>query len=125
MTLSEDGERIRVAITNPEIATLTEVVYAWVGPNHFALRVGTAMHPVGPRLRLYEPHINKSLDNRPSPTPRKEADGWIGALREGPVVAVMHQPPLIETAAGVLRPYLNMERQLIRSLRPPFNRTHN
>lgn len=92
-------------------------------PDGAVVRIGSSKTRVGGRLRSYATDINKRLLRDVGPTPRAEAEGWLARLAEhGAITAVVHQPPMMATIAGSLRPYLDIERVLLEEHCPPFNR---
>lgn len=116
---------ISVQITDLRAQNLEEAVYAWITPYGEALRIGTSKKPVGLRLLSYPAYINRALAGNPSVTPLWEAKDWLRLLEANDsLLAVVHQPPTIDTVAGPLRPYLDIERHLIRATKPPLNRSH-
>ena len=124
MSLSDDRQGIVISITNVVLGAATQVVYVWVDSYGYVLRVGTTKHSVGNRLRQYAPHINRALAGKPSPTPLWEAQKWHSMVSAGELTALVHEPPLVSTAAGLIRPYLDIERLMIAGLKPPLNRSH-
>lgn len=120
----EDG-LIKVAITNEILADAKETVYVWTDTKDQWLRVGTSAAPLRKRLLSYMGYINKSLAGKKSATPLWEAESWKKLLLEnGHLIALAFQPPLISTYVGELRPYLDIERVLIRERKPSLNRSH-
>jgi len=108
-----------------EVAALDECVYVWRTPDGRDLRFGTSAGPVGVRLRQYAKHLTASLNGLSSPSPLWEAESWRALLIDhGRLNAFAHQPISIETVAGPLRPFLDIERRLIKLNRPPLNRSH-
>ena len=125
MTLTDEGTHIAVQILDAEEAALEESVYVWCTPEGEALRVGTSKAGAWSRLRQYPRYINKRLDGLNSETPAWEAEAWLTLLQEhGHLDAVVLQPSMIMTVAGYLRPYNDLERVLIATLRPRLNRSH-
>ncbi|TPI44139.1 hypothetical protein FJW05_22560 [Mesorhizobium sp. B2-9-1] len=125
MRLGRDKSSIRVTITDPKACELGEAVYAWVTADGKAVRIGTCGASAGKRLLSYPGYINRSLTGRGGATPKWEALKWLNLLAEhGMLMAVVHQPEPIPSAAGLIRPYLDVERQLIRQHRPLLNRSH-
>lgn len=114
---------VRVEITDSELGELTEVVYAWTRESGDYIRVGTSRAPVKGRLLIYETHINRALNGARSPTLATEAAEWKRILlEEGRLIAIVHRPPPTDSIAGPVRPYLDIERVLIATKRPPLNR---
>ncbi|WHA40165.1 hypothetical protein [Agrobacterium larrymoorei] len=124
MSLSDDRQGIVITIPDVVLGAAMQVVYVWVDSYGYVLRVGTTKHSVGARLRQYAPHINRALAGLPSSTPLWEARKWHNAVQGGELTALVHAPPDIHTAAGVVRPYLDIERVMIAGLKPPLNRSH-
>lgn len=124
MTCVPDARAIDVTIQDNTAADLEEAVYVWVSLGAEVLRVGTSKGPVRKRLRQYPGYINKALDGGKSQTPLWEADLWLEYLQCGELHALVHQPPTIDTVAGPVRPYLDIERTLLASVRPALNRSH-
>ena len=125
MRLGRDKSSIRVTITDPRVCELGEAVYAWITADGQPVRIGTCGSSAGKRLLSYPGYINRSLAGRGGATPKWEALNWLGLLTEhGVLTAVVHQPEPMPTAAGLVRPYLDVERQLIRQHRPLLNRRH-
>ena len=125
MRLSRDRSSIRVTITDPEVCEFGEAVYVWITADGKAVRIGTCGASAGKRLLSYPGYINRSLTGRGGATPKWEALKWLSLLTEhGMLTAVVHQPEPTKTAAGLVRPYLDVERQLIRQHRPLLNRRH-
>lgn len=124
MSLSDDRHGIVISITDVLVGAAMQVVYVWVDSYGYVLRVGTTKYGVGKRLRQYAPHINRALVGKPSSTPLWEAKKWHGMVLAGELTALVHEPPLVSTAAGLIRPYLDIERLMIAGLKPPLNRSH-
>ncbi|MGX8008569.1 hypothetical protein ACVDG8_005855 [Mesorhizobium sp. ORM8.1] len=125
MRLSRDKSSIRVTITDQKICEFGEAVYAWITADGKPVRIGTCGASAGKRLLSYPGYINRSLTGRGGATPKWEALKWLGLLTEhGMLTAVVHRPEPTLTAAGLVRPYLDVERQLIRQHRPLLNRGH-
>jgi hypothetical protein len=125
MRLSRDRSSIRVTITDPKVCELSEAVYAWITTGGKPVRIGTCGASAGKRLLSYPGYINRSLAGRGGATPKWEALKWLNVLTEhGMLTAVVHRPEPTPTAAGLIRPYLDVERQLIRRHRPLLNRSH-
>ncbi|MDX8517280.1 hypothetical protein [Mesorhizobium dulcispinae] len=90
-----------------------------------AVRIGACGASAGKRLLSYPGYINRSLAGCSGATPKWEALKWLGLLTaHGMLTAVVHQPEPTLTAAGLVRPYLDVERRLIRQHRPLLNRSH-
>ncbi len=80
------------------------------------------MRRLGGQTPTFPGYINRSLTGRGGATPKWEALKWLNLLTEhGMLTAVVHQPEPTPTAAGLIRPYLDIERQLIRQHRPLLN----
>jgi hypothetical protein len=125
MRLSRDKSSIQVTITDPKACELAEAVYAWITAGGKPVRIGTCGGQAGKRLLSYPGYINRSLTGRGGATPKWEALKWLSLLTEhGMLTAVVHQPEPTPTAAGQVRLYLDIERQLIRQHRPLLNRGH-
>ena len=125
MRLGRDKSSIRVTIIDPKACELGEAVYAWITADGQPVRIGTCGVSAGKRLLSYPSYINRSLAGRGGATPKWEALKWLNLLTEhGTLTAVVHQPEPIQTAAGLIRPYLDVEHQLIRRHRPLLNRGH-
>jgi hypothetical protein len=124
MRLSRDKSSIRVTIIDPKACELGEAVYAWITAEGKPVRIGTCGASAGKRLLSYPGYINRSLGGRGGTTPKWEALKWLNLLSEhGMLTAVVHQPEPTPTAAGLIRPYVDIERQLIRQHRPLLNRS--
>lgn len=124
MSLNEDGTGITVRITDAALGSECEVVYVWVDATGSPLRVGTTRHRVAARLRQYTTHINKASGGLRSPTPEWEAQRWLELVRGQELTALVHKPPTLMTAVGSICPYLDIERHMIATLKPPLNRSH-
>ena len=124
MSSNVEGNGILVEVVDAEMAKLEGVIYVWLDKDGNAVRVGTSKQPIGKRMLAYNPHINKSLAGLNSPTPLWEAEQWLALVTEGQLKAVCHQPPIIETVAGPLRPYLDIERHMIFDMKPTLNRSN-
>ncbi|SCX27172.1 hypothetical protein [Agrobacterium rosae] len=124
MSLRDDRQGIVISIIDELLGAAMQVVYVWVDSYGYVLRVGTTKYSVGNRLRQYAPHINRALLGMPSSTPLWEAQKWHSMVLSGELTALVHEPPLISTAAGLIRPYLDIERLMIAGLKPPLNRSH-
>ncbi|WP_421590916.1 hypothetical protein [Shinella sp. M27] len=124
MEVDDHGTGFAFSILNTEAALQTEAVYVWFASDGEPLRIGTSKPSVGNRLRQYPQHINRSLRDGLGPTPPHEAAAWFEIARSGPLKALAHQPPLITTVCGLIRPYLDIERHLIAQLKPRLNRSH-
>ncbi len=123
MTLDQD--KVVVTITNNELASAEQCVYAWKTGDGLWVRVGSSMHKLGKRLLIHQPHINRSLEGNHKPTPKEQADKWVELLKKhGKIIAFGHQPPFVKTLVGEIRPYLDIERHLIREHRPLLNKSH-
>ncbi|EBV3600203.1 hypothetical protein BO068_005141 [Escherichia coli] len=120
--------KVNVDITDPNIADLIETIYVWFDCDQKPLRVGTRTAKLGSRLLEYAKHINRSLAGHEKPTPRWEAEAWLQQLRHGTLHALAYQPDVILTPFGEIRPYLDIERVLIRQLKAAglaqLNRSH-
>ncbi|RRI06005.1 hypothetical protein EH240_05610 [Mesorhizobium tamadayense] len=125
MRLARDKSSIRVMITDQKVCELGDAVYAWITANGKPVRIGTCGSSAGKHLLSYPGYINRSLAGRGGATPKWEALKWLGLLTaHGTLTAVVHQPEPTLTAAGPIRPCLDVERQLIRQHRPLLNRSH-
>jgi len=125
MTLGVDGRSIDVDLLPSPALLWTEVNYAWLSPAADIIRIGTSKQPVGGRLAAYGNHINQRLRLDRGPTPLWEAEAWLQKLREcGLLAAYVHLPNEVETVAGPIRPYLDIERALIAKYRPALNRSY-
>ncbi|RWA68471.1 hypothetical protein [Mesorhizobium sp.] len=125
MRLARDKTSIRVTITDQKAREFSEAVYAWITADGKPVRIGTCGSSAGKRLLSYPGYINRSLAGRGGTTPKWEALKWLGLLTaHGMLTAVVHQPEPTLTAAGLIRPYIDVERQLIRRYRPLLNRNH-
>ncbi|TNB48197.1 hypothetical protein FF124_07620 [Martelella lutilitoris] len=123
MSVDASG-RMTFEVTDPEAAKLEQALYVWQSHSGQILRFGTTKSPVSSRLRQYPNHINRRLVGQKSPTPEWEAKAWVDYANKGPVVALVHQPPQINSVIGPIRPYLDLERELIAAFKPPLNRSH-
>jgi hypothetical protein len=124
MVLREDNAGIQVHIIDEVAGTLTEAVYVWLGPEDAIIRIGTSKQPVARRMLQYPKHINSTLAGLPSPTPPEEAENWVRLVKASPIRALVHQPPLVQTVCGPIRPYLDIERTLLSSFKTQLNRSH-
>ncbi|MBZ9884281.1 hypothetical protein LB535_18175 [Mesorhizobium sp. CA10] len=125
MRLGRDKSSIRVTITDPKACELGEAVLCLGHRRRKAVRIGTCSASAGKRLLSYPGYINRSLTGRGGATPKWEALKWLNLLAEhGMLMAVVHQPGPTPTAADLIRPYLDVERQLIRQHGPLLNRRH-
>lgn len=125
MILGADGRSIAVDLSQSPATKWTEVNYAWLSPAADIIRIGTSKQPIGGRLAAYGKHINQRLRLDRGPTPLWEAEAWLQKLREcGHLAAFVHLPDMVETVAGPVRPYLDIERALIAKHRPVLNRSH-
>lgn len=125
MTLGVDGRSIDVDLLPSPALMWTEVNYAWLSPVADIIRIGTSKQRIGRRLAAYAKDINKRLLFDKGPTPLWEAEAWLQKLREcGLLAAYVHLPNEVETVAGPVRPYLDIERALIAKHRPVLNRSH-
>lgn len=119
------NEKVHVEITDQALGEAIEVVYAWTTAAGEWVRVGTSSGPLKKRLFSYAQHITKALEGKKSQTPEWEALRWRELIqKEGQLIALAHQPQHIETIAGNLRPFLDIERVLIREKKPNLNRSH-
>ncbi|MER9883898.1 hypothetical protein [Mesorhizobium sp. M0118] len=119
------GAAIEVEIVDVAICALQEVVYAWVDNQGAALRIGTSRSAVRRRLLSYSTYINRSLAGEGGATPEWEAKEWLKLCNDcGELCVFVHHPAVIETTAGPIRPYLDIERVLIRRYKPRLNRSH-
>jgi hypothetical protein len=124
MRLSRDMSSIRVTVTDPKVCELGEAVYAWITAEGRPVRIGTCGSSASKRLLSFPGYINRSLAGHGGATPKWEALKWLGLLTEhGMLTAVVHQPEPMPTAAGLIRPNLDVERQLVRQHRPLLNRS--
>ncbi|TGP21743.1 MULTISPECIES: hypothetical protein [unclassified Mesorhizobium] len=124
MRLGRDKSSIRVTVTDPKVCELCEAVYVWITADGKPVRIGTCGASAGKRLLSYPGYINRSLAGHGGATPKWEALKWLGLLTaHGMLTAVVHQPEPALTAAGLIRPCLDIERQLIRQHRPLLNRS--
>ncbi len=125
MALGADGRSITVDLIESPALAWTEVNYAWLSPAADIIRIGTSKQPIGGRLAAYAKDINKRLQLDKGSTPTWEADAWLQKLTEfGHLSAFVHLPDMVETVAGPVRPYLDIERALIAKHRPVLNRSH-
>ncbi|OHV86827.1 hypothetical protein [Mesorhizobium sp. ORS 3428] len=125
MRLGRDKSSILVTVTDQTACELGEAVYAWITADGKPVRIGACGASAGKRLLSYPAYINRSLAGHSGATPKWEALKWLGLLTaHGMLTAVVHQPEPALTAAGWIRPYLDVERQLIRQHRPLLNRSH-
>lgn len=125
MTLGVDGRSIDVDLLPSPALLWTEVNYAWLSPAVDIIRIGTSKQPIGNRLAAYAKDINKRLQMDKGATPLWEAEAWLEKLKEcGHLAAFVHLPDMVETIAGPVRPYLDIERALIAKYRPALNRSH-
>ncbi len=115
-------DAVQVEIIDGELGDLTEIVYVWTTESGEWIRVGTSKAPVKGRLLAYAKDINNALNGARSPTLATEAAEWKRILLEGRLIAVVHRPPPTDSIADPVRPYLDIERVLIASKRPPLNR---
>lgn len=121
--LSHNG-RVSVQALNAADAMVSECVYLWIAPSGECLRAGTSQSPLWNRLKTYPGYINRRLDGMQSVTPDWEARLWIEELeKHSYLLALAHQPPTINTPAGPVRCYLDLERAIIRILKPKLNRS--
>lgn len=125
MSLAENSQTITVALQETDAVNWTEVNYAWVSPAGDIVRVGTSKQPIGRRLAAYAKDINNRLVLGKGSTPDWEAKRWVSELSVfGHLVAFAHRPPEVDTVAGKIRPYLDIERVLIAKMKPRLNRSH-
>lgn len=125
MRLGRDGSSIQVTVTDPAACELGEAVYAWITADGKPVRIGACGSSAGKRLLSYPGYINRSLAGHGGATPKWEALKWLSLLTaHGMLTAVVHQPEPASTAAGLIRPYLDVERRLTRRHRPLLNRSH-
>ncbi|RWG84169.1 hypothetical protein [Mesorhizobium sp.] len=125
MRLGRDKSSIRVTITDQKVCELAEAVYGWITADGKPVRIGTCGSSAGKRLLSYPGYINRSLAGHGGATPKWEALKWLGLLTaHGMLTAVIHQPEPTLTAAGMTRPCLDVERQLIRQHTLLLNRSH-
>lgn len=115
---------VKVAIRDEKVAALEGCVYAWRTPDGQDMRFGTAEKKLATRIQLYGKHITDSLEGRPSPSPQWESQCWLAQLgRHGRLEAFAHQPDIIDTTAGPLRPFLSVEKRMLQLHKPPLNRS--
>jgi hypothetical protein len=124
LTINSDRSGVAIDILDVELAQLAGVVYICLSAEGDLLRVGTTKHGVGSRLRQYPRHINRALIGEKSPTPIWEARQWLAHVDDGLLTFAVHQPPLVESVVGLIRPYLDIEREMILKFRPAMNRSH-
>jgi hypothetical protein len=124
MQINSDKDGIDVDIFDLDAGARSEVVYVWLGNDNTVVRIGTSKQPVASRISQYPKHINAALAGRPSPTPYIEARSWLDLVRTGPIKALVHQPPCVETICGPIRPYLDIERTLLSRYKTQLNRSH-
>lgn len=125
MVLGGDGRSVAVHLLESPALRWTEVNYAWLSPAVDIVRIGTSKQPIGNRLAAYAKDINKRLQMDKGATPLWEAEAWLEKLKEcGHLAAFVHLPDMVETVAGPVRPYLDIERALIAKYRPVLNRSH-
>ncbi|RAS16093.1 hypothetical protein [Ensifer adhaerens] len=125
MVLTDDERSISVDLIESPAVMWAEVNYAWLSPAADIIRIGTSKQPIGRRLAAYAKDINKRLQFDKGATPLWEAEAWLQKLREfGHLAAFVHLPDMVETVAGPVRPYLDIERALIAKHRPVLNRSH-
>lgn len=125
MALGTDGRSITVDLIESPALVWTEVNYAWLSPVADIIRIGTSKQPIGRRLSAYAKDINNRLQLEKGATPLWEAEAWLQKLRAfGHLMAFVHLPNIVETVAGPVRPYLDIERALIAKYRPMLNRSH-
>lgn len=115
---------VKIAIRDEVVAALEGCVYAWRTPDGQDMRFGTAESKLRQRMQAYGKHITDSLEGRPSPSPEWEAKCWLAQLdRHGRLEAFAHQPDLIETIVGPVRPFLSIEKRMLQLCKPPLNRS--
>ncbi|MBZ7920571.1 hypothetical protein LAC81_02060 [Ensifer adhaerens] len=125
MTLGADSRSITVELLDSPAIRWTEVNYAWLSPLGDIIRIGTSKQPIGGRLAAYAKDINKRLQFDKGSTPAWEAEAWLQKLGQfGHLTAYVHLPDEVDTVAGPVRPYLDIERALIAKHRPLLNRSH-
>ncbi len=125
MSLDSSGKSVSVELTQTPATAWTEVTYAWLSPSAEVLRIGTSNQPIGRRLSAYAKDINKRLREGRGRTPSAEVESWLLRLQEfGRLDAFAHLPSAVETVAGPIRPYLDIERTLIAKYKPILNTSH-
>lgn len=121
MSSSAEERGVVIELTDPKLSKLEGIVYAWIDAAGTVIRVGASNNPIGNEMIEYGHRINKSLAGLNGSTPRWEAEQWLALTRQGPLRALFHQPPTIDTVVGKVRPYLGIERHMIAKLKPVLN----
>ena len=125
MSLDESGRQIGVTLEAGGVSALECVVYVWLDGSGNVIRVGSSKQPIGRRLMPTRSTSTRACRGFEAPPPKGKTAAWLKLAKEGDLQGVVHQPPLIETVAGPVRPYLDIERTMIAALRPPLNRSHH
>lgn len=117
-----------VEVTDPRWAYRSQLIYALLTRDGAWVRIGKSDKPLGQRMRRYAKDLarglacTKDLNLKEGSTKRSEMPIWLDFLEGGPLTFWAIEPPTISTDYGDVVLLLDLERHLIRKIRPPLNR---